>query len=211
MATVKLDPPLSLNMEIGEVIFTQRAIRKLKSDPISDEDLKTLLDAASKAPNSGNEQPVRFLAIRSRQKIREFGQLYHESWWAKRAAEGWTNPDDLPDTKRYRAPRQLADEMKDAPVVVLAIATAPNRADSVLPAAQNLMLTARALGIGSVLTTLHPKVIGRVHELFHIPADGEIHCCIPLGYPRGRFGTTPRRPTSETTYYDDWGNPPPWK
>lgn len=211
MATVRLDPPRKLDMGIGEAMFTQRAIRKLKPDPISDEDLETVLDAASKAPNSGNEQPVRFLVIRSRAKIREFGKLYHESWWAKRAAEGVTNPADLPDTKRYRAPRQLADEMKDAPVVLLAIATAPHRADSVLPAVQNLMLAARALGIGSVLTTLHPTVIERVHALFRIPADAEIHCCIPLGYPRGRFGATVRRPTSETTYYDVWGNPPAWK
>jgi nitroreductase len=211
MATVKLDPPEKLNMAIGEAMFTQRAIRKLKPDPISDADLKTVLDAASKAPNSGNEQPLRFLVIRSRQRIEAFGQLYHESWWAKRADEGWSKPEELPDTTRYRAPRQLADEMKDVPVVVLAIATEPNRADSVLPAAQNLMLAARALGIGSVLTTLNPKVVARAKALFHIPADAQIHCCIPLGYPRGRFGPTRRLPVAETTYYDDWGNPPPWE
>jgi nitroreductase len=211
MATVRLEPPQKLDMKIGEAMFTQRAIRKLKPDPISDEDLQTLLDAASKAPNSGNEQLARFLVIRDRQKIREFGQLYHEAWWAKRAVRGWTKPEDLPDTTRYRAPSQLANEMKDAPVVILAIATAPNRANSVFPAAQNLMLAARALGIGSVLTTLHPKVTERVHALFNIPADAEIHCCIPLGYPRGRFGTTQRLPASEITYYDEWGNPPPWK
>lgn len=210
-ATVTLGPPENLTMSIGKAMFTQRAIRKLKPDPISDEDLKAVLDAASKAPNSGNEQQPRFLVIRDRGKIREFGKFYHESWWAKRAMEGWTDPETLPDTRRYRAPRQLADEMKDAPVVILAIAKEPDRASSVLPAAQNLMLAARALGIGSVFTTLHPKVTERVHELFQIPADAEIHCCIPLGYPRGRFGPTRRLPTSETTYYDVWGNPPPWK
>lgn len=211
MGTVKLDPPKYLDMNIGAAIFTQRAIRKLKPDPISDEDLKTVLDAASKAPNSGNEQLARFLVIRAREKIREFGKLYHEAWWAKRAPHGWTKTEDLPDVTRYRAPAQLADEMKDAPVVILAIATARNRANSVFPAAQNLMLAARALGIGSVLTTLHPQVTERVHQMFNIPADAEIHCCIPLGYPRGRFGTTQRQPTAETTYYDEWGNPPPWK
>ena len=73
------------------------------------------------------------------------------------------------------------------------------------------MLAARALGIGSVLTTLHAQVADRIHELFKIPPEAEVHCCIPLGYPEGRFGTTTRRPTSETTYYEEWGNPPPWE
>jgi len=211
MSSVKLDPPKSLDMNIGEAMFTQRAIRKLKPDPVSDEDLKTVLDAASKAPNSGNEQIGRFLVIRDRDKIRAFGKLYHEAWWAKRAAHGWTKPEDLPETARHRVPMQLADEMKDAPVIILAIATVPKRANSVFPAAQNLMLAARALGIGSVLTTLHPQVTERVHHMFNIPAEAEIHCCIPLGYPRGRFGTTQRQPTSETAYFDGWGSPPPWK
>ena len=84
--------------------------------------------------------------------------------------------------------------MKDAPLVVLAVSTSPGQANSVLPAVQNLMLAARALGIGSVLTTLHAQVADRIHELFKMPPEAEVHCCIPLGYPEGRFGTTTRRP-----------------
>lgn len=210
MSTVRLDPPAELSMSLGEAIFTQRAIRKLRPDPISDEALKLLLDAASKAPNSGNEQAARFLVLRDRERIQEFGKLYHEGWWAKRADEGF-GPDNLPrENKRYKAPMQLADEMKDAPVVVLACCTA-GRGSSVFPAVQNLLLAARALGIGSTLTTLHPKVAGRVREMFKIPEGIEVHCCIPLGYPRGRFGPTGRRPTAETTYYNEWNNRPPWR
>lgn len=106
----------------------------------------------------------------------------------------------------------LADEMVDAPVVVLAFTVGyPGGASSVFPAVQNLLLAARALGIGSVLTTLHADVMERVYEMFKIPADAEFHCCIPLGYPRGKFGPTRRLPTAETTSWNSWGTPPPWK
>ena len=209
MTMVKLEPPAQLGMSLGEAMFTQRAIRRLKPDPVSDEDLKTLMDAASKAPSSRNSQSARFLVVRDRDRLRRFGELYREAWWAKRPA-GWT-PEGVPEGDLHLSAMRLADAMKDAPLVVLAVSTSPGQANSVLPAVQNLMLAARALGIGSVLTTLHAQVADRIHELFKIPPEAEVHCCIPLGYPEGRFGTTTRRPTSETTYYEEWGNPPPWE
>ncbi len=208
MAMVKLDPPEQLGMSLGEAMFTQRAIRRLKPDPISDEDIRTLMDAASKAPNARNEHRGRFLVVRDRDKIRRFAELYAEAWWAKQP-EGWS-PENAPPGDKHLGPMRLAEAMKDVSVVVLAVSTSPGQASSVLPAAQNLMLAARALSIGSVLTTLHPCVTDRIHELFGIPPEGQVHCCIPLGYPEGHFGTTARLPTSETTYYDEWSKPPPW-
>jgi nitroreductase len=93
---------------------------------------------------------------------------------------------------------------------VLAFAMHHGPADSVIPAVQNLMLAARALGIGSVPTTLHPTVMERVYALFAIPQDVAFHFCVPLGYPQGNFGPNVRRPTSETTFLDRWGAPVPW-
>ena len=209
MAMVRLDPPERLGMSLGEAMFTQRAIRRLKADPVSDEHIRTLMDAASKAPNARNEHRGRFLVVRDREKIRSFAELYLEAWWAKQPA-GWS-PDTAPAGDRHLAPMRLAETMKDVPVVVLAVSTSPGNATSVLPAAQNLMLAARALGIGSVLTTLHPRVTDRIHGLFKLPPEAEVHCCIPLGYPEGRFGATARLPAAETTYYDEWDNPPPWE
>jgi nitroreductase len=72
------------------------------------------------------------------------------------------------------------------------------------------MLAARALGIGSVPTTLHAQVMDRVYALLGVPPEVEFHVCIPLGYPRGRFGPTQRRPTAETTFLNRWGAPVPW-
>jgi nitroreductase len=72
------------------------------------------------------------------------------------------------------------------------------------------MLAARSLGIGSVPTTLHPKVMARVTALLGVPKEATFHFCVPLGYPRGSFGPNNRRPTSETTFLNRWGAPVPW-
>jgi nitroreductase len=201
-----------LSMPIGEAMFSQRSIRKFRPDPIPTEDLQLVLEAASKAPSGGNRQPARFVVLTDRDVIRQFGALYHEAWWAKRKDErGWTRREDIPPEERsYLAAAGLADEIKDAPAIVLAFTLGRNQASSVIPAVQNLMLAARALGIGSVPTTLHPEVMARVYALLGVPADVEFHLCIPLGYPRGRFGPTQRLPTHETSFLNGWGQPVPW-
>jgi len=197
-----------LSMPLGEAIFTQRSIRKLKADPIPEADLRLLLEAAVKAPNGGNHQMGRFLVVTDRAKIREFGALYREAWWAKRRDEGYQRREDLPPM--FHAAAGLADSMKDVPCVVFALALHNGPADSVIPAVQNLMLAARAIGIGSVPTTLHPSVMARFRAMFGIPNGVGFHFCVPLGYPQGHFGTNVRLPTSATTFLDRWDAPVPW-
>jgi nitroreductase len=205
--TTEVDPG-RLSMPIGEAMFTQRAIRRYKPDPIPLDDLHLMLEAAVKAPNGGNQQIARFLVVTDRAMVRAFGALYREAWWAKRHDEGFADFDALPE--RFHPAAGLADAMSDVPCVVLAFALRNGPADSVIPAVQNLMLAARALGIGSVPTTLHPTVMTRVYELFDIPEDVAFHFCVPLGYPQGSFGPNVRRPTSETTYLNRWNGPVPW-
>ena len=85
-----------LTMPIGEAMFTQRSTRKLRPDPIPVEDLHLIMEAAVKAPNGGNHQVGRFLIVNDRAKIREFGALYKEAWWAKRWDDHkWTKPEDI--------------------------------------------------------------------------------------------------------------------
>ena len=202
-----------LSMPLGEAIFTQRSIRRFRPDPIPIEDLELILAAAAKAPNGGNRQMARFLILRDLATIRAFGALYREAWWAKRRDEGrpWTRREEIPaEEKSYLAAARMADEIVDAPCIVLAFGLGRGQASSVVPAVQNLMLAARALGIGSVPTTLHPTVMERVQALVAFPPEAEFQLCIPLGYPRGRFCPTQRRPTYETTYLDRWGEPVPW-
>jgi nitroreductase len=150
--------------------------------------------------------------VTDRDKIAAFGELYHRSWWAKRKADrGWNGPEDVPPGDTSHAPAmRLADEMKDVPCVAFILSEPPHLPESVLLCAQNLMLAARALGIGSVPTRLHPDDYGEFRSLFGVPDRIGFHFAIPLGYPRGRFGPTSRKPTAETTYWNEWGEAVPW-
>jgi nitroreductase len=198
-----------LSMPLGEAISTQRSIRRFRPDPIPLDDIHLMLEAAVRAPNGGNQQVARFLVVNDRATIRDFAPLYREAWWAKRNDEGFRTWDDLP--KRFHPAAGLADAMADVPCIVFALARHNGPADSVIPAVQNLMLAGRALGIGSVPTTLHESVMDRFYELFDIPADTGFHFCIPLGYPQGNFGPNVRKSTAETTFLNRWDAPVPWE
>ncbi len=95
-----------LSMPLGEAIFTQRAIRRFRPDPIPVADVRLVLKAAVRAPNGGNQAIGRFLVVTDRETFREFGALYHEAWWAKRRDEGFERREDLPQ-------RYLADVVGD--------------------------------------------------------------------------------------------------
>ena len=199
-----------LSMPLGETIYSLRAIRRFKPDPIPDSDLRDILEAAIRAPNGGNTQPWHFLAIRDPEIREEFGALYHEAWWAKRKDEGIDGPEDIPPGKGpRRSAMRLANEFGKAPVILLVCATSKGQGamGSVIPSVQNLLLAARALGIGGTITTLHQQVEERVHRLLGIPDTVQVVYCIPLGYPRGSFGPTQRKSLLEVCSYDRWDTP----
>ncbi|MXX79441.1 MAG: nitroreductase [Chloroflexi bacterium] len=202
-----------LGLPLYEAIYSMRAIRRMRPDPVSDEDLEIILDAARQAPNGGNAQPWHFVVVRDPQLKRELGALYHEAWWAKRADEGIEGPDHPAfENPVRRSAMRLADEIGEAPVMILLCASAqgPGAANSVIPSVQNLLLAARGLGIGGTITTLHPVVDDRVKALLEIPDEAQIVYCVPLGYPRGRFGPLNRKPLREIVSEDKWGSTPDW-
>ena len=154
-------------------------------NPTPESDLRDILEAATRAPSGGNAQPWHFVVVQDAALRARFGPLYNEAWWSKRRDTGILGPEDLPP-EYYKPAMRLADEIGHAPVIILLCATAkgPGPMASVIPAAQNLLLAARALGIGGTITTLHQQVEERVHALFRIPATAQIVYCLPLGYPR---------------------------
>lgn len=201
-----------LSMPLGEAVFSQRAIRRFRPEPIPDSVLQDLLEATIRAPNGGNFQPWHFLVIRDPELRAQFAPLYREAWWAKRRDEGINGPEDIPPGKNTRrSAMRLAEQIGQAPVIVLLCATGRGAASmaSVIPAAQNLLLAARALGVGGTITTLHPQVEERVHRLLGIPDSAQVVYCLPLGYPRGSFGPVQRKPLSEVCSYERWGNGSP--
>lgn len=196
-------------MSLGEAIFSLRAIRRVRPDPIPEDDVRDILTAAIQAPNGGNAQPWHFLVVRDPELRRQLGVLYREAWWAKRADQGIRGPEDIDRSNQTMvSAMRLADEFGEAPVVVLLCATeqGANAMGSVIPSVQNLLLAARALGIGGTITTLHAVVDARAKELLGIPEEAQIVYAVPLGYPRGAFGPVTRKPLTEVASLDRWGD-----
>ena len=189
-------------ISLFEAIDTQRAIRHFAAQPVSDESISTILQSAVHAPNGGNRQPWHFLVVRDRESKRRLGQWYLKAWEA--AVTG-----DMRTEQPYRSGGDLGRNMPDTPVVILVCQrtdSAPT-GSSIFPAVQNLLLAARGLGLGTVLTTLHTAYESEVKEYFGIPEDFETVAMIPIGYPSQgeRFGRPRRRPLEEITSYERWG------
>jgi nitroreductase len=196
-------------MSLFDAIHSQRAIRHFSEQPVSDEAVETILNAAVRAPSGGNRQPWRFVVLRDADLKRRLGQWYLAAWRAATAAmEVLTQP--------YRHGADLAQQMATVPVLILACIDhaevgsgrgSVTRGASIYPAVQNLMLAARALGLGTVLTTLHTQYESEIKALLQIPDTVETAALIPVGYPAEgvRFGRARRRPLSEVVFHERWG------
>jgi nitroreductase len=202
-------------MDFFDTVTTQRAIRRLKSDPIPEAMLRQIMDAAICAPSGGNRQGWSFLVIRDAARRARLGELYREAGGELLKTPYYrgasTAPPDSREGKMIASASHLSEHLGEAPVLVLAcIGTDGTRPTittgaSIYPAVQNLMLAARALGIGSCLTTVHRYREAQVKELLGVPPDVETVALIPLGYPLGKFGRPPRRPVAEVVHADHWG------
>ena len=196
------------SMSLFEAIHSQRAIRHFSAHPVSDEAVETILDAAIHAPSGGNRQPWRFVVIRDAGIKRQLGAWYLAAWQAATAAMA-------PLPQPYRHGAELARQMASVPVLILACidhgtaGAGPGpltRGASIYPAVQNLMLAARALGLGTVLTTLHTQYEREIKVLLRIPEAVETAALIPVGYPAegARFGHARRMPLTAVVFHDRW-------
>jgi nitroreductase len=196
-------------MSLFDAIHSQRAIRHFSEQPVSDEAIETILHATICAPSGGNRQPWPFVVMRDAEIKRRLGQWYLAAWQAATAnMEALTQP--------YRHGAELAQQMANVPVLILACIdhgdTGPGpgpitRGASIYPAVQNLLLAAHALGLGTVLTTLHTRYEREMKALLHIPETVETAALIPIGHPAEgvRLGHARRRPLSEVVFHDTWG------
>ncbi len=197
-----------------EAIFSQRAIRKLKPDPVSDEFVHKLIEAATKAPSGGNREPWAFVVVRDEAAKQKIGAWYLQAW---NAIYGQIDPDDgpLPASlgRVYGAAKHLAHHLSEVPVmIIVCLRGAPPAGSShaagaygsIYPAVQNLLLAARGLGLGASLTTLHKMHEQDVKALLGIPESVETIALVPVGHPIGRYGPTTRRPVEEVTHFERW-------
>lgn len=210
-------------MDVLEAIATTRAIRRYRPGPIPDDDLSAIVFAATRAPSGSNRQPFRLLVLRdgTRAEVakRLLGNAFRAGWAEKRASDGYERGSGRdagsPKTRTAEAMQHFVDHFEDTPVVVLACleryrAPNPMEGASVFPAVQNLLLAARALGYGGVITGWHAAVEDELRALLAIPAGVFIAATVPLGRPMGAHGPVRRRPVSELVFDDEWGAAAPW-
>lgn len=212
-------------MDAIEALMTTRSIRRYTGEPVSDHEIRTCLRAAVQAPSGGNVQPWRFLVVTDPGVKRAVAEVYKRAYDRYEPAVRAATPAPrgagaaAAIERTLRAARHLADHLADAPALVLFLLPAfdPTLRDdagpmdvgtpyaSIYPAVQNFMLAARALGIGTTLTTVYRIYQDEVRTACDIPDGVEIVALVPMGRPRGRFGVAPRRPAESVTYWNRYG------
>jgi len=217
-------------MDLFEAMYTARAIRRFKPDPVPDEVITKVLDAAIRAPSGSNEQSWEFIVVKDAEQRKKIGAVYRKggnilmALYANR-----TKPPHMSQEtydKLMASAMYLLDHMADAPVLLLAclkqtpLAGPPPQfppdaaaglknmarmgGSSIYPAVQNIILACRAFGLGTVLTTIHMFYEDEVKAILGLPPEVQTYALMPIGYPRGKFGPIKRRPISEVAYLDGY-------
>lgn len=204
-------------------IATTRAIRRIAPDPIPDEDVSTILWHATRAPSGTNRQPTRFVVLRDGEPAAAakalLGEAFRAGWAEKSSSAGYDAGSALDPTSRKgrqgAAMQYFVDHFEEFPVVVLACLLRyrdanPYEGASLYPACQNLLLAARALGYGGVMTGWHRDVEHDLRTLLAIPDEVAIHVTIPLGRPLGNHGPVRRLPLRDVVFDGGWDRPAAW-
>jgi nitroreductase len=198
-------------VDVFEAISTTRAMRRLDPDrPVADADLLAIVEAATKGPSGGNQQPIRWLVVRDPELKAKVGGIYRECWHGIRGY--YADRPDLDDAGRrmVASADHLADHMAEAPALVIPAGRGGEAmSSSVFGAVQNLCLAARALGLGTTLTTVHRTREPEVKAILDVPEEVTTWALIPVGYPLGKWGEAKRRPVREVAYWDRWRQAPP--
>jgi nitroreductase len=226
--------------EIGlfDAMYTARALRRLKPDPVPDGLITKVLDAATRAPSGGNAQNWIFIVVRDETQRHRLGAVYRKA--SDEVAEIYAargRPAHLTEEQYQRlmtGGRYLWEHLGDAPVLLVpclrkrdmpprdalpdAVAARYDahlayqeriRGASIYPAVQNIILACRALGLGTLITTNHILYEDDVRAVLGLPDDVFTFALMPIGYPLGKYGPLARRPVPEVAFADRWGEPWP--
>jgi nitroreductase len=233
-----------LEMPLVEAMTTQRAVRRLRPDPVDDDIVLRCIELALKAPTGSNGQNWEFVVVKDRATKAALADRYRQAWrlyggvghWlAEQQAGGGLagtigramGSSDAADAesmaKILRAVQWQVDHFEDLPVLVIPClrgAKAPfvpvpaiastSYYGSIYPSVQNLLLAARAMGLGASLITLPLWSMTSVRRTLGLPLSVQPACVVPLGWPEGRYGPTTRRAVGDVVHVERFGNRP-WK
>jgi nitroreductase len=206
-------------MDINEALYTTRAMRRVRPDPIPEPVQARILDAAIRAPTGGNAQGWRFMLVDDPQLKAQLGPLYRsalnqlfDTLYKPQADAAAANPETEASQsfdKMHRSAFHLAENFEAYPLLLFAFDIADPTGASIFPAVWNAMLAARAEGVGSALTSVLLFRLGETLELLGVPKDEgwRMSCCVTFGYPTGRWGVAPRRPVHEVSFRNGWNQP----
>ncbi len=206
-------------MDLFEALYTTRAMRRVSRDPIPDDVVAAMMDAAVRSPSGGNSQNWRWLTVSDRATLDRLAVLYAEAWAElnrthyKGRAEQARERGDEATVRVLDSAQWLADNFDQVPLVVLPYHRNDPTGASIYPGVWSLMLAARAHGVGTTLTT----VLGlfrhaEVAALLEVPVEkGWTNAAaITCGYPLGRWGVAKRAPAHDVVFAERWGTAPPW-
>jgi len=204
--------------DIFDIIHTTRAMRRLKPDPVPDELIRKILEAGICAANGSNRQTWRFLVLKDqaiKERVQHFYKRAFDEWVSPRYQGSAPPPGSTAEkyTRQHSAVEYLTDHFHEAPVWIVACLdegdSTPSRGSgaSIYPAVQNMLLAARALGLGATLTSRHLRYEEEVEAALGLPKGVHSYAILPIGYPMGRFGPVGRGTLSDFVYEDSWGKP----
>jgi nitroreductase len=203
-------------MDVYEALYTTRAMRRVKPDPIPEDVQKKILDAAVRAPSGGDTQGWRFLLVDDPKVRAQLAPLYRDCMsvlWSSiykdrldSAKAKPEEPESVQFMKMYRSADHMAQNFESYPLLFFAFCQFDTTGGSIFPAVWNAMLAARAEGVGSALTSIFMMKLEPMKEILGVPEEGGwvFNCCVPMGYPTGRWGVAPRRPAHEVAFRNSW-------
>jgi nitroreductase len=206
-------------MDVYEALYTTRAMRRVKPDPIPQAAQARILDAAIRAPSGGNMQTWRFLLVDDPSVKAQLGPIYRgclDSLWTtiyRGALEAADAAPDEPENAQFlrvrRSAMHLAEHFEEYPLLLFSFARFDTSGGSIFPATWSAMLAARAEGIGASLTTVFALNVAPVLDILGVPADQgwNFSSCVTFGYPTGKWGVAPRRGAHEVSARNSWNGP----
>ncbi len=196
-------------MDIYEALYTTRAMRRLKLDPIPYDVQARILDAAIRAPHIG--EGWRFILVDDREIIARLAPLYRQGF---ERMTGSQLADALPELMKADTPMgrmvrsglHLVDHFAEVPLLLIGFGRTKEGA-GIYPALWSAMLAARAEGVGSTLTgMLQSYFADEVCDMLGVPKDAgwTMHGVVTMGYPTGRWGVGARTPIHEVAARNSW-------
>ncbi len=192
-------------MDLHEALYTTRAMRRVRPDPIPEAVQARILDAAIRAPTGGNAQGWRFMLIDDVAIKGRLGPLYREclgqlfdTIYKPRLDAAAADPEDAESVeflKMYRSANHLAEHFEHYPLLLVAFTSFDPTGGSIFPAVWSAMLAARAEGVGCALTSVLMFKADSVFEILEVPSDQgwTLSALVTMGYPTGRWGVAPRK------------------